>query len=135
MKIPPLLPPDQMPPITDAAVLEETWRALMGELGFARAQVYLLFVDAGRPLFVSHVEEVPAHPLPPDIAALTRVLERLPVPEVSVAFLYCRPGAAALTPADRTWARGLARFSPWPVHVASDDDIVPVAPDDLVEAC
>ena len=44
-EIPKLLPPDQMPPIEDQAGLEHHWRAMMGELGFAAPQLWVLFID------------------------------------------------------------------------------------------
>lgn len=141
MDIPPLLPPDQMPPVVDQPSLERTWRALMGRLGFGRPQLYVALLEAGVVLHLVHVEEVPGEPTPLDVRQVVRTFRAvhadLPGADVSLAFLYCRPGSSVLTPADRRWARGLwsvCRRQGWPVHVASDDDVRVVTPDDLAEA-
>lgn len=134
MKIPP--PPERLPPIASPADLEDAWRMLMGELGFARPQMYVLFLhDDGQPLFVTHLEELPARPTPLQVRQVVRMFRLVQAhTEGACAFLVCRPGSAALTPADRTWARALASVTRWPVHVATDEDVRVVAPDDLAQA-
>lgn len=130
------LPLDQMSPIIDQRSLERTWRMLMGELGFATPQLWMLFLDP-----TGHIElVVPVHESPLEWeddmrSGLLRVLES--VRPDSVAFLFARPGGRLRTPADMTWARALAEISqrlgsPWPVHLANDHELTVVAPDDLV---
>ncbi len=134
MQIPPL--PEQLPPITSPADLEHAWRVLMGELGFARPQMYVLFLqDDGQPFFVTHLEDLPARATPLEVRQVVRMFRLVQADtDVGCAFLVCRPGTATLTPADRTWARALVSVTRWPVHVATDEDVRVVAPDDLVEA-
>lgn len=127
----PLIP--ELPAIDSAASLEETWRLLMGELGFAQAQIYVLFLEGTEVLFATHLEEVPARPRPADVRTVASIFREVGRSGAAFAFLYCRPGRAALTAADRAWAGGLAPLSAWPVFVAGDDDVVVVAPDDLVD--
>jgi hypothetical protein len=58
----------------------------------------------------------------------------------SVAMLLSRPGPAGVTEEERTWARRLldaaaaANVPMWPVHVANDQDLVAVTPDDLASS-
>lgn len=134
MTIPPS--PEQLPPIASAADLEHVWRELMGELGFARPQMYVLFLEHdGQPFFITHVDDLPARATPLEVRQLVRMFRLVQADDdVGCAFLVCRPGTATLTPGDRTWARALASVTHWPVHVASDEDVRVVAPDDLAEA-
>ena len=52
--------------------------------------------------------------------------------------LLSRPGRAGITDDDRAWARALidagryARLPLEPLHLATDEDLVALAPDDLV---
>jgi hypothetical protein len=131
-EIPPLLPPDRMPPLTDQAALEHTWRALMGRLGFALPQLWLLFVDGDRPRHLLEVEDVPLHPTPADRAGLAAMLGHVLDDRRSCAFLYARPGGPGRTPGDLAWARTLSSISgSWPVHLANDVELRVAAPDDL----
>jgi hypothetical protein len=139
-EIPPLLPPDQMPPVTDQATLHRTWRALMGKLGFASRQIWVLFLDeGGQPLHATTVERVPRRAWPADVLQLARVFASVD-PHAAPAFLYARPGSGPRTEEDLAWGRALATASRdagigrWPVHLANGDEITVVAPDDLAEA-
>jgi hypothetical protein len=140
-EIPPLLPPDQMPPVTDQLALHRTWRALMGELGFAGPQLWVLHLGGdGRPLGVVQIDDVPARLDAAHADLLVRALGRAAGDGVALAFLFARPGRAARTPEDLTWATGLARacrtagVRSWPVHLANDREITVVAPEDLADA-
>ncbi|KRA31240.1 MULTISPECIES: hypothetical protein [unclassified Nocardioides] len=135
-EIPPLRPPHEMPPLTDQTSLENTWRALMGELGFAVPQLWLLFIDGDRPLHVLEIKDVPLHPSPVEIESVAVMLEHIVDDEHSCAFLYARPGGAGRTAGDLAWARGLARTvdGRWPVHLANDVELRVAAPDDLAAA-
>lgn len=130
---PPLLPPDEMPDITDQAALHDTWRALMGELGFAAPQLWLLFVDGPRPRHVLKVEDVPLHPEADEVAQLARMIEPMLDGRRTCAFLYARPGGRARTAGDLVWARELAAINDrWPVHLANDVELRVAAPDDVI---
>jgi len=137
-EIPEMVPVDQMPPITDQRSLEHTWRMLMGKLGFADPQLWMLFLDAaGRIELIAPVHESPLEWEDDMRAGLLQVLESV-APD-SVAFLFARPGGRLRTPADLTWARALAEISrrlgyPWPVHLANDFELTVVAPDDLARS-
>lgn len=56
----------------------------------------------------------------------------------SLAILLSRPGGEPMTDDDRSWARTLSRsarargVSLWPVHLATDAELVVFAPDDMV---
>ena len=137
--IPELVPPEQMPAIVDQRSLELTWRMLMGRLGFADPQLWILLLNpvGGIDLIV------PVHEAPLEWDGETGAGMRYVLEEIrphSFAFLFARPGGRLRTPADLTWARALAEIcrelgSPWPVHLANDFELTVVAPDDLAEAC
>jgi len=137
-EIPKLLPPDQMPPIQDQASLEHHWRAMMGELGFAAPQLWVLFIGPdGVSVGGLEIKEMPASCTDEDITALRDLHEHFS--GLTYAFLFARPGQRARTDGDMCWARGLARLthelgSAWPVHLANDFELTVVAPDDLAVA-
>lgn len=137
--IPPLLSPEQMPPITDQAGLHLTWRALMGPLGFSRRQLWVLTIDGDRPRGVTQIDEVPAR-LSDDMAVELLSLFAEVAPGASLAFLYARPGVGQRTDDDLSWGAAVARaahrvpVTVWPVHLADDRSITVVAPDDLLDA-
>ncbi len=129
---PPLLPPDQMPDIVDQVTLDHTWRALMGQVGFAEPQLWVLFIARNRPLHVAKVEGVPLHPDADDVERLGDFLHDVVGDGVEFAFLFARPGGSMRTPGDLAWARGLSTLATkWPIHLANDVELRVVAPDDL----
>ncbi|TYL49545.1 hypothetical protein FXB39_12645 [Nocardioides sp. BGMRC 2183] len=132
-EIPALLPPDQMPPVVDQASLEYLWRALMGELGFAAPQVWVMVLREGAARFVTKVEEVPLAPDPGHVATMVRCFQHLTDRrEDRLAFLFARPGGATLTDADHAWGHELTvRGDGWPVHLATDTALRVLAMDDL----
>ncbi|HET7682292.1 MAG TPA: hypothetical protein VFK34_01335 [Marmoricola sp.] len=139
-EIPPLLPPHQMPPVTDQASLHRTWRALMGKLGFASRQIWILFLEPdGQPIHAATVEQVPRAASPADVLEMTKMFASVD-PQAALAFLYARPGGGPRTEEDLAWGRTLAvaardaGVGRWPVHLANGDEVTVVAPDDLAEA-
>ena len=130
--IPPLLPPDQMPPIIDQASLEDAWHRLLGALGFDTPQLWLLFIDGDRPRHVVNIEDVPLDPTPADLDGVLSMLGHIVGDQRSCAILYARPGGPVRTPGDLAWARGLAgETGGWPIHLANDIELRVAAPDDL----
>lgn len=134
-EVPPLLPPDEMPGIVDQASLCHTWRALMGSLGFGRAQMWVLFLRHGRQVHLAHIEDLPARVAPADVRQVVRVIRAGCDEDMSCAFLYCRPGGSSRLPQDEVWLATIAEANPeWPVHIATDDSLTVFAPDDGVRA-
>lgn len=131
--VPPLLRPDQMPPLVDQAALEFVWRSLMQELGFAAPQLWLLFIDGDRAQHLLKVEDVPEHPEPGEHRQLARMLDSVLGGQRTCAFLFARPGGPTRTAGDLAWARALREVSDqWPIHLANDIELRVVAPDDLL---
>jgi hypothetical protein len=140
--IPPLLPPDQLPPVRAVSDLHRFWRSLKDTGGFARPQVWCLVLGPGGE-WTSIVLKIDDCPERPDAELVGNLLEVLStvvvdsVPGGSVALMYARPGSAELRGADREWARALheagcrAPVDVWPVHLADDDRVRIAAPDDL----
>lgn len=128
-----LVPPDRMPPIRTQHDLERTWRLLMGELGFAAPQVWLMLTVAGRAVHLVKLEDMPIRPRADDLDLLPEVVADIVaiVPDADAAFLFARPGGPMRTPGDLAWARALAELSPWPVHLANDAELRVATPDDL----
>jgi hypothetical protein len=142
-EIPPLLPPDQMPPIHTPQDMYRTWRALMGELGFGRRLLWFGFVsDAGRMAGQLHqVEGLPGEPDALRLDELMRICRdqvEIIVERGSVAFLLSRPGPGRMTDDDRRWARELAAAATragvrlQPIHLATDEALRVFAADDLI---
>jgi hypothetical protein len=143
-EIPPLLPPDQMPPIHSPHDMHRHWRALMGELGFSQRLLWFGFVTAEGWMApqLHQVEDLPPEPIVPFaanlIAICRRVLDEVFDPAGSVAFLLSRPGSAQMTTSDRTWARALATAAAHgevrlqPIHLATDQAVRVFAADDLI---
>ena len=81
---------------------------------------------------------MPREPEDGDAEAIAGVLERLVDNDSRFAFLWSRPGRGRPDASDRAWARALygagraagARLEV--IHLAHDDDIYPLAVDDLL---
>ncbi|MGH3447561.1 MAG: hypothetical protein ACRDQA_32385 [Nocardioidaceae bacterium] len=143
--IPPLLPPDQQPPIRTQEDLYQHWRALMGPLGFSERLLWLCFVNPDGVVAptVSQIAEIPVMPQDEEARSLihmvAEVLER-EAPGGSVAILLSRPGRPEMTGSDRAWARALTSAAAvtgvrmQPVHLANDHEVRVFAPDDLEQA-
>lgn len=114
------------------------WQGLMGEGGFSRRSVWLLFLDEdGRPEpVIVPIDDVPQVPDRRSVNGLATVVSGLIAEGMaaSVALLVSRPGHRGMTEDDRRWARALAPVSSWPIHLATADHLQVFAPDDLVAA-
>lgn len=144
-EIPPLRPADQMPPILNDRDLHERWRALMGELGFDDRTLWVTFIEPDGTM-VPHIVQVvdlPAYPTGDNLDALVemcvRALDGIGS-EAGFATLLSRPGTSILTDSDRAWAVGTAAAArergvrTYPMHLATDQAVRVLAPDDLIGA-
>lgn len=140
--IPPLLPPDQTPPIRSLDDLDRYWRSIKGPWGFSAPQIFCTVLGPGgevAPLVVN-VGDLPDLPDPDGprhlLDSLTQVVDEH-APGGSTALMFARPGADVLSEADRAWARGLtdagrrASIDVWPVFLANDIRVRIATPDDL----
>jgi hypothetical protein len=144
-QIPPLVRPDDMPPIRTQLDLHTHWRALMGPLGFSKRTLWLMFVgpDGRVDVPLTQIDLVPAQPeqrlLDQLLGTCAQILEHDLPNGTTVAFLRSRPGAGPVVDEDVAWATGLrdaarkAGVPCRPVHVANDEQVAVVAPDDRAE--
>jgi hypothetical protein len=142
--IPELVPVEEMPPVHTDLDVYHVWRLLMGPLGFGRRRLWVTFTDKdGRvsPV-VQQIDDVPPRAGVAECDGLMTVLDQLrPFFEGgAVALLYTRSGRRPMDDDDRSWAGSLTRAARnadiplWPVHFASDEELLVFAPDDFVEA-
>lgn len=142
-EIPPLLRPDDLPPIRSQSDLERHWRALMGPLGFSKRTLWLMFVapDGATVGRLTQIDLVPARPVQRLLDQLLRTCAEMVEHDLpagtTVAFLRSRPGRGPVDDEDVAWASGLLSAARTvgvpcePVHVANDERLVVVAPDHL----
>ena len=122
------------------ADLERVWRELMSPLGFTGRALWLMVIDDDEvtPGLVE-IGELPREVDAAFVEAFPRVLAMVAGerPGLRVAFLLARSGRGGADSADRAWAAalyGIARTAGVAcevVHLASDDSLMPIAPDDL----
>jgi hypothetical protein len=142
--IPPRRRPEEMPPVRSQADLHRHWRGLMGELGFAQSRLYLQFftIDGRCTPVILDITEIPDLPDDDMAEALMRfcsqALEEVAEPGTRVGILYARPGGRSPRSADLAWARSITEAARrhgvpiLPVHVANDEELTAVSPDELV---
>lgn len=141
-EIPALRPADEMDPIRNEHDVLAYWRALMGELGFSERVLWLLFVrgDGMAEPHLTQVAELPEYP-DSDLSGLMHVCREVSSQigdDTSVAMLLSRPGSGGLGASDRAWGARIVEAARrhgvalHPFHVANDEQIRVVAPDDLV---
>lgn len=142
--IPGLRRPEDVPPVHTQADLHRHWRALMGELGFGQPRLYLQFfaIDGTCTPVVLDITEIPDLPDAVMADALMRfcgqTLEEVMEPGTRVGILYARPGGRSPRTADLAWARFITEAARrhgvpiHPVHVANDEELTVVSPDELV---
>jgi len=114
----------------------------MGELGFTRRSVWVMFINAYDHCVPSllQIEDLPDNPDDQFLSGLMQICGNFASDDPSdcrVAMLVSRPGSAAVTPSDLGWARGLrdaarsAGVSCEGSHLANDDGVRPLTPDDI----
>lgn len=141
--IPDLRRPEDMPPVRSQADLHRHWRALMGELGFGQSRLYLQFftVDGSCTPVILDITELPDLPDADMADALMsfcdQTLQEVMEPGTRVAILYARPGGRSPRTTDLAWARFITEAARrhgvpiHPVHVANDEELGVVTPDEL----
>jgi hypothetical protein len=142
--IPPLLPIHEVPPLRTQADLHRQWRAMMGALGFSGRRLWLLFLAPDdRPTeFLMQIDDVPDQPNEADLDSLLRMCREIRTVHHlgRLALLLSRPGEGTVRASDRRWGRALldagrrADLPLAPVHLATDDAVVPLTADDLIAA-
>lgn len=130
--------PTERQPLTDHADLFALWEGIVGEPGFARRSLWLVFLDAdNRPLdVIVPIDDIPEQV---DVGSVTRLLDmvRREIPSGAVVTMLSRPGSGRVRESDRAWARAVEDLlahqqAHWPVHLATDDGLRVLAPDDLM---
>ncbi len=142
--IPALVPVEQLPPVRTSLDIYHVWRLLMGPLGFSARRLWVTFTDADGRVSpaLPQIDEVPARASVADCGGLMIMLDHLRdfFAGGAVALLYSRPGRRPMDDDDRSWARSLtaaaraADIDLWPVHLATDEELLVFAPDDLAGA-
>lgn len=133
------------PTIETQSDLEDAWRTLMQPLGFGGHSLWMMLIQSsGKPLpNLSQIEGTVTPPSPAEqesfVQFLRNLREEMRTGERMV-FLRSRPGRAVVDPVDRAWARSLyaacrdAGVGTDVVHLAGDDDVVPIPLDDLAQS-
>jgi len=127
------------PVIRTQVDLERMWRRLMSPLGFGGHSLWMVVIQDDQPLpQMMEIVEASAPPEPEETASFAALLERLAMPGLRFAFLRSRPGRGRPDESDRAWARALhdagrrAGAVVDVVHLAHDDDVLPIALDDFL---
>lgn len=132
-------------PIRTQADLERTWRSLMGPLGFGGTSIWLFLIGPDDlPLRqITQIEEAVRPPSPESLRNFGAMLRQRSDEfafEGRWAFLRSRPGRIQVTQDDRAWARGLHEACRTVgeradvVHLATDEDLVPLPMDELARS-
>lgn len=143
---PPLLRPQEMPPVRTQQALHRQWQALMGDLGFSGYSLWLHLIEAdGRPTpmltqieGMSHLPDEGDDRLENLMWLCAQLTEEL-IPGGRIAFLLARPGREAISEWDRAWAQALTAACRshgvpiHPIHRANDETVAVIAPDELGE--
>lgn len=138
-------PPTPLPGtlIRSQADLHAMWEGLMQPLGFSARSLWFCLLDPDRRVLptLTEITEMADQPDGEGPAAFARLVRHLvPDDATSCAMLLARPGRRRLRVSDRRWAGALlaacaAEGVPvWPVHLATDEAVVVVPPDALLEA-
>lgn len=109
--------------VTTAQDLATFWSALMGDGGFGRRTLWLVFLDDdSRPTpVIVPIDDIPQDPTPADVGSFGDLFSRLAGYGTPV-LLLSRPGTSEVQEHDRQWAQALASLTPqWPVHLATED--------------
>jgi hypothetical protein len=137
-----LKPPHETFARTEAD-LTAIWRDMMGPGGFGTRSIWHIFFAADGRLAppIVPIDDVPPEPDEQFLANLGTIMRESICgwPVTSLAVLLSRPGPATITPSDCRWATALRStfgpvLCPWPVHLATRNQVRAFTPDDLVAA-
>ncbi|RNI22835.1 hypothetical protein [Flexivirga caeni] len=135
--------PESTRPIRTESDLFDRWEDLMGDDGFERRSLWLIFLDeeGQQSNLLVPIDDLPMLPAQRDVQAIAdlvgRVHEEIGVAQVPM--LLSRPGPTEMTEGDRRWAGALTmamrdRHPRWPIHLATRGRIQVFAGDDLLGA-
>ena len=145
--IPPLPSVEDAPPVHTTEDVRRRWRSLMGEDGFGRTSLWIVWYAAdGRQLpVVVPIDDLPADLGPDGVDNLIMIIaDPAAFGAASVALLLSRPGPGSVTAVDRDRANALlagierARrcdgfdLKVWPIHLATTNSVRELSVDDLV---
>jgi hypothetical protein len=147
--IPPLTSVEDASPVHTDEDVRRRWRSMMGEEGFGRTTLWIVWYAAdGRQLpVVVPIDDPPEVLEPEGVDNLVMIMaDPASFGATSVALLLSRPGPGSVTPVDRDRANALlsgldrARRSNrfplkvWPIHLATTNSVRQLSVDDLVGA-
>ena len=138
----PLTKPENMPPVLSNEDLRQRWRSLMGDGGFGRTSLYLIwFEPSGRQMpLVMPIDDLDESFDQAGARQLMWVAENAvkDVPDLSLAMAFTRPGSSMITERDRLWGRALQEaiaatpIKVWPLHLCTENVVRPLTGDDLI---
>ncbi|MBB2891776.1 hypothetical protein [Flexivirga oryzae] len=135
------LSPQQCTPIRTERDLFERWRMFMGDGGFGRRSLWLIFLDdrGQQSEFLMPIDDIPMLPDARDVRAIGDLIGRLreETGVAQVPMLISRPGREQMTEGDRRWAVALTaavrdQHPRWPIHLATRGRVQVFTPDDLL---
>lgn len=142
----PLLDPREAPPVRAAEELRQRWRSTMGEGGFGKTSLWILWFDGeGRQLpVVMPIDDLEPAFDRPWLDNLIWIVDRTAeMGASSVALALSRPGPGSITAQDRLRANqliaacaaarqtGALRLTVWPIHLATTNSVRTFSVDDL----
>lgn len=142
----PLTKPEQAPPVRTDEDVRRRWRSLMGEGGFGRTSLWVVWYDAGgRQLpVVMPIDDLPEVLDPSMLENLIMILaDPAELGAASVALALSRPGPGMVTAVDRNRAnailaaverarqRGRFGLKLWPIQLATANSVRTLTVDDL----
>lgn len=145
--IEPITTIEEAPHVTTVEDLRRRWRSLMGDGGFGRTSLWIIwFDDRGRQLpVVVPIDDLPEELEPDGVDNLVMIIgEPAELGAASVALLLSRPGPGSVIREDRHRAnallagvhraqqRGALDLTVWPLHLATTDSVRQLPADDLL---
>lgn len=128
-------------PIVSLERLSTAWTIVTGKLRFSRRTLWLMLITSnGQPLHAVRLDDAPAAFEEEVAENLMDVVRELSHDQMTVAFLFSRPGTGPCTADDLSWAAGISAhlvrngLPAWPVHLANDEWLRPSTPADFAAA-
>lgn len=116
------------------------WQQLMGEGGFGRRSLWLVFLELDRcpAKVIVPIDDVPELPDQESVDRVVWLADQICERQGLATAPMClsRPGSSRMTGSDREWAKAVRGAAgerhPWPLHLATKDHLQVFAPDDLL---